>query len=316
MVAGLENTAPISTQISLIAQGFPDAPAITCAGRTVTWTELDADTNRRARAFADRGVGVGDYVTIVLPNSIEFLQSAIACWKLGAVPQPLPPRMPDIEFEGILDLRPRALIVGRDDPRGQIPSLAAGFEPPQLAICSTTPFHVDISGYERFIAGRPIGLRYLRTRRPFLENRRIFLLRRAGEPTVDSRTAEALAARIELDISRADAVEGDTLRVGYAVTNTGSCEWLPSDAPVGGVQLGGHLYDEHGTLRSMDHVRAALPGDGPTPVGATVRSHLDVPVPGPGRWTVEIDVVSNRISWFEMVGATTPARIDLDVCPR
>ena len=134
MVAGLENTAPISTQISLIAQGFPDAPAITCAGRTVTWAELDADTNRRARAFAERGVGVGDYVTIVLPNSIEFLQSAIACWKLGAVPQPLPPRMPDIEFEGILDLRPRALIVGRDDPRGQIPSLAAGFEPgPQFS---------------------------------------------------------------------------------------------------------------------------------------------------------------------------------------
>ena len=131
MVAGV---APISTQISLIAQGFPDAPAITCAGRTVTWAELDADTNRRARAFAERGVGVGDYVTIVLPNSIEFLQSAIACWKLGAVPQPLPPRMPDIEFEGILDLRPRALIVGRDDPRGQIPSLAAGFEPsPQFS---------------------------------------------------------------------------------------------------------------------------------------------------------------------------------------
>ena len=48
--------APISTQISLIAQRFPDDPAITCAGRTVTWVELDADTNRRARAFADLGV--------------------------------------------------------------------------------------------------------------------------------------------------------------------------------------------------------------------------------------------------------------------
>ena len=54
MVAGV---APISTQISLIAQQFPDDPAITCDGRTVTWAELDVDTNRRARAFAAHGVG-------------------------------------------------------------------------------------------------------------------------------------------------------------------------------------------------------------------------------------------------------------------
>jgi len=125
----MPEVAPISTQISVIAQRFPDDPAITCAGRTITWADLDTSTNRLSRAFADRGAGLGDYVTIALPNSIEFLQSAIACWKLGAVPQPLPPRLPDIEFSGILDLRHRALIVGRDDPRGEIPSVPAGFQP-------------------------------------------------------------------------------------------------------------------------------------------------------------------------------------------
>jgi bile acid-coenzyme A ligase len=70
-----------------------------------------------------------DYVTIVLPNSIEFLQAAIAAWKLGAVPQPLPTSLPDVELEGLLALRPRALLVGRSDPRGEIPSVAAGFTP-------------------------------------------------------------------------------------------------------------------------------------------------------------------------------------------
>jgi bile acid-coenzyme A ligase len=80
-----------------------------------------------ARAYAERGVGVGDYVTIVLPNSVEWMQAAVACWKLGAVPQPLSPRLPDAEFEGILGLRPRALLVGRDHPG--IPSVPAGFVP-------------------------------------------------------------------------------------------------------------------------------------------------------------------------------------------
>ena len=122
--------APISTQLQLIAEQFGDEPAITCAGRTVTRAELESQTNALARAFADRGVGVGDYVTITLGNSIEYLQACIACWKLGAVPQPLPARLPQPEFEAILALRPRALIVGRADPNGEIPSIPADFTPP------------------------------------------------------------------------------------------------------------------------------------------------------------------------------------------
>ena len=99
-------------QISALAALAPDEPAVSCAGLTITRGELDRSTNRLARAYAERGVGVGDYVTIVLPNSIEWIQAALACWKLGAVPQPLSPRLPNAELEGLLGLRPRALLVG------------------------------------------------------------------------------------------------------------------------------------------------------------------------------------------------------------
>jgi bile acid-coenzyme A ligase len=118
---------PIGTQISALAQLAPDEPAVSCAGRTITRAELDSSTNRLARAYAERGVGVGDYVTIALPNSVEWVQAAVACWKLGAVPQPLSPRLPEAEFEGLLELRPRALLVGRDHPG--TPSVPAGFVP-------------------------------------------------------------------------------------------------------------------------------------------------------------------------------------------
>lgn len=118
---------PIGTQISALAAEAPDEPAVTCGGRTITRDELDKSTNRLARAYAEFGVGVGDYVTIVLPNSIEWVQATVACWKLGAVPQPLSPRLPAAEFEGILQLRPRALLVGREYPG--IPSVPAGFAP-------------------------------------------------------------------------------------------------------------------------------------------------------------------------------------------
>jgi bile acid-coenzyme A ligase len=124
-----EPVPPISTQVSRLAQLAPDEPAVTCEGRTITRGELDASTNRLARAYAEHGVRQGDYVTIVLPNSIEWVRAVLATWKLGAIPQPVSPRLPDAELDGLLELRPRALVVGRDDPRGQTASLPKGFAP-------------------------------------------------------------------------------------------------------------------------------------------------------------------------------------------
>ncbi|TFV57109.1 AMP-dependent synthetase [Mycobacterium sp. PS03-16] len=121
--------APIGTQVSRLAAAAPDAPAVTCAGRTLTRAELDAESNRLARAFAEHGVRQGDYVTVVLPNSIQWVLSVLAAWKLGAVPQPLSARLPDAELAGLLALRPPALLIGRADPGGVTPHLPDGFTP-------------------------------------------------------------------------------------------------------------------------------------------------------------------------------------------
>jgi bile acid-coenzyme A ligase len=118
---------PIGTQIAALAEIAPDEPAVTCDGRTITRAELDRSTNRLARAYAERGVGIGDYVTIVLPNSIEWIQTVVACWKLGAVPQPLSARLPEPELEALLNLRPPKLLVGQE--HSHITSVPAGFVP-------------------------------------------------------------------------------------------------------------------------------------------------------------------------------------------
>jgi bile acid-coenzyme A ligase len=121
--------APIPAQLAALAEADPEAAAITCEDRTTTRAALESATNRLARAYAAMGVGVGDYVTIAIPNSIEWIEAAVACWKLGAVPQPLSPALAGPEFAEILDLRPRALLVGRADPCGQTPSVPAEFAP-------------------------------------------------------------------------------------------------------------------------------------------------------------------------------------------
>lgn len=120
---------PIGTQLVQLAELGPDLPALTCDGVTITRGELDSSTNRLARAYRQLGIQQGDYLTIALPNSIEWLQAAIAGWKLGAIVQPLSARLPETEFSELLALVPRPLLIGRPDPAGVIPNVPAGFVP-------------------------------------------------------------------------------------------------------------------------------------------------------------------------------------------
>lgn len=124
-----EEVLPIGTQFTRLAAQDPEHPAVTCDGRTLTRAQLESCANRLARAYAELGVQQGDYVTIALPNSIEWVAATLAVWKLGAIPQPLSPRLPDAEYAALLELRPRALLVGRPDPRGLVTSVPGDYEP-------------------------------------------------------------------------------------------------------------------------------------------------------------------------------------------
>lgn len=107
------------------AQGAPSRLAVVQDDVGVSYAELDARTNRRARWLAARGAGHGDFVTVALPNGLEFYETVFALWKLGAVPNIVPAKLARPEMEAILDIvRPR-LLVGTAPAPG-IPSLAAG----------------------------------------------------------------------------------------------------------------------------------------------------------------------------------------------
>ena len=62
--------------IGSLAEQRPYEPAITFEGRTVTWLQLDKNTNRLARQYQQLGVSQDDLVTIALPNGTEFYESA------------------------------------------------------------------------------------------------------------------------------------------------------------------------------------------------------------------------------------------------
>jgi bile acid-coenzyme A ligase len=100
--------------LTLHAERTPDAVALVHEGKATRYAELDRAANRLARLLARRGVGEGDFVTLGLPNGREFVEALFACWKLGATPQPISPRLPPAERDAILALVAPKLVV--DEP--------------------------------------------------------------------------------------------------------------------------------------------------------------------------------------------------------
>ncbi len=115
--------------LALNAERDPDAVAFILEEQSATYGQLDANSNRRARAFAKYGVGEGDFVTIALPNGLEFVESLFACWKLGATPQPISARLPASERATIIELVDPKLILGVEPGQhGDRTCLVEGFD--------------------------------------------------------------------------------------------------------------------------------------------------------------------------------------------
>src|SRR5690348_14521422 len=93
-LAELLTSKPYVRLLAELAAEDPVAPALTVDGVTLTRAELESRGNQWARALAEQGVGFGGFVTIALPNSIDYFLALIGTWKVGAVPQPVSPVLP------------------------------------------------------------------------------------------------------------------------------------------------------------------------------------------------------------------------------
>jgi len=66
------------------ADAFPDRIAVACGDNQVSYRELDERVNRLAHHLAGIGVGPGDHVGLYARNSIEAIETLLACCKLRA----------------------------------------------------------------------------------------------------------------------------------------------------------------------------------------------------------------------------------------
>ena len=84
------------------ASRWPDRPALLFKGATVTYGELNADSDAFAAALAAIGVRAGDRVAICLPNCPQFMVAEFGAWKIGAITCPFNPTYTERESEDAL----------------------------------------------------------------------------------------------------------------------------------------------------------------------------------------------------------------------
>ena len=115
-----------------VRNGLGDAVAVVHheTGRSLTFSELSAVTDRAAAAFAGLGIRPGDRVALRGGNCPELVIAAIATWKLGAVVTLIPPLARAAEVEFFLDdTQPRLLILTQPESKqihavfGRVPGL-------------------------------------------------------------------------------------------------------------------------------------------------------------------------------------------------
>ena len=88
--------------VSEAARMFGNAPALFTPDGILSFTECDRQSARMASALAATGIGEGEIVAVVAPNSPSMLILLMALLRIGAVSAPVNHRFPATHIEGVL----------------------------------------------------------------------------------------------------------------------------------------------------------------------------------------------------------------------
>ncbi|MFV0317196.1 MAG: AMP-binding protein [Microthrixaceae bacterium] len=94
-----------------VSDRVADREAVVCGEQRRTYGELEERANRLANHLSGIGIGEGDFVGCYLPNSIEYLETLLACFKIRAVPVNINYRYVAAELEHLFADGPLTAVV-------------------------------------------------------------------------------------------------------------------------------------------------------------------------------------------------------------
>ena len=105
------NSLVLGRVLARHARYRPNHTAVVFAGSRLSYADFNSYVNRWANALQARGIGRGDRVATVLPNTLELLAMYWSCAKLGAAAVPLSPLLlADGLVALFTDAQPRVIV--------------------------------------------------------------------------------------------------------------------------------------------------------------------------------------------------------------
>ena len=110
----------LSEYLRAWARRQPDHPAVIFYGHTLTYADLDRQSDRFAALLMSKGVGKGDRVAVFMPNCPQFHIVFFGILKLGAVHVPVSPLSRAFELAYELNDTDAEVIVAQDQLIGTV----------------------------------------------------------------------------------------------------------------------------------------------------------------------------------------------------
>lgn len=115
--------ATLNGQLTRNARRYPDRCALIFGDVERTYREFDTESNKYAHALISLGVGKGDRVALLSPNSDRYVLALYAVFKVGAIAVPLNPRATSRELQHLLIDSGASVLLFADDTVGAVRGL-------------------------------------------------------------------------------------------------------------------------------------------------------------------------------------------------
>ncbi|MCW2666907.1 MAG: long-chain fatty acid--CoA ligase [Frankiales bacterium] len=139
------------THVERHAFSNPGGPALRFRGVTTTWLQLRDRVAALAGALARRGVIPGDRVAVLMSNRPEFLESALAINRLGAICVPVNFRLTVDEVAYVLQDAGCEVVIADEAATATADAARAG-RPVRLVVAGALPGGLDAEAYDALLA--------------------------------------------------------------------------------------------------------------------------------------------------------------------
>ncbi|HEV8589672.1 MAG TPA: class I adenylate-forming enzyme family protein, partial [Pyrinomonadaceae bacterium] len=114
-------------------------------GRQFTYSQFEEAVNSAAAMLTSHGISRGDVVSLLMPNSAEYIIGYFACWKLGALAGPVNSLLKEHEIEFVMNNSEAKAILVNSEYRQRIENIKTQL--PHLK--SVITFDDEAAGYAR-----------------------------------------------------------------------------------------------------------------------------------------------------------------------